>query len=101
MTTNDVHAREDRLSMGRLELVMKLFTGYEEPENVFDALDELEKLNNAHNDFQKVSFLYGPVMVPRSGLDSQSVLTNLTSTDDYYRKIMHCSVYVLITFCLK
>ena len=54
MTTNDVHAREDRLSMGRLELLMKMFSGYEEPENVLDALDELENLNNAHNNVEKV-----------------------------------------------
>ena len=54
MTTNDVHAREDRLYMGRLELLMKMFSGYEEPENVLDALDELENLNNAHNDVKKV-----------------------------------------------
>ena len=54
MTTNDVHAREDRLKMGRLELLMKMFTGYQEPDNVLDALEELENLNNAHNDIHKV-----------------------------------------------
>ena len=55
MTTNDVHARADRLKMGRLELIMKKFPGYHEPENVLDGLEELENLNNAHNDEEKVS----------------------------------------------
>ena len=54
MTTNDVGARTDRVKMERQELLMKMFTGYEEPENVLDALEELEALNNAHNDVEKV-----------------------------------------------
>ena len=54
MTTNDVHARPDRLKTGRLELLMKMYPGYEEPENVMDALEELEMLNIAHNDVDKV-----------------------------------------------
>ena len=54
MTTNDVHARSDRMKTGRLELLMKMFPGYEEPGNVLDALEELEALNNAHNDVKKV-----------------------------------------------
>jgi hypothetical protein len=31
-----------------------LSPGYEEPGNVLDALEELEALNNAHNDVKKV-----------------------------------------------
>ena len=54
MTTNDVHARSDRMKTGRMELLMKMFSGYEEPENVLDALEELEALNNAHNSLEKV-----------------------------------------------
>ena len=54
MTTNDVHARSDRMKTGRLELFMKMFSGYEEPVNVLDALEELEALNNAHNSMEKV-----------------------------------------------
>ena len=58
MTTNEIHARADWLKTGRLELLMKMFAGYEEPANVLDALEELERLNNAHNDFQKVCQMY-------------------------------------------
>ena len=54
MTTNEVHARADRLKMGRLELLMKMFPGYKEPENPLDALEELENFNNAHNSLEKV-----------------------------------------------
>ena len=56
MTTNDVNARSDRVKTGRMELLMKMFTGYTEPENVLDALEGLEALNKAHNSMEKVSF---------------------------------------------
>ena len=56
MTTNDVHARSDRVKTGRMELLMKMYTGYTEPENVLDALEGLEALNSAHNCVEKVLF---------------------------------------------
>ena len=56
MTTNDVHARPDRVSTGRMELLMKMYTGYTEPDNVLDALEGLEALNKAHNSVEKVWF---------------------------------------------
>jgi hypothetical protein len=55
MTTNDVHARSDRLKMGRVEVFNKMFTGHVESENVLDALEDLEDLNDAHKDFEKVN----------------------------------------------
>ena len=55
MTTNDVHARADRIKMGRVEVINKMFPGYVESENVLDALDELEDLNDAHKAIEKVS----------------------------------------------
>ena len=55
MTTNDVHARADRLKMGRVEVFNKMFTGHVESENVLDALEDLEDLNDAHKDFEKVN----------------------------------------------
>ena len=54
MTTNDMHARSDRLKMGRVEVFNKIFPGYVESSNVLDALEDLEDLNDAHKDTRKV-----------------------------------------------
>ena len=54
MTTNDMHARSDRLKMGRVEVFNKMFPGYVESSNVLDALEDLEDLNDAHKDTRKV-----------------------------------------------
>ena len=44
------------MKQGRIQIVKKMFAGYEEPENCLEALNSLAKLNEALKDERKVSF---------------------------------------------
>ena len=57
MTTNDLEARPDRLKMGRVEVLNKMFPGHVESDNVLEALGELTALNDAHKDVRKVMII--------------------------------------------
>ena len=54
LTSNVTKERADKMKMGRVYVVNKMFAGYEEEPNPLDALNKLEALNEALKDENKV-----------------------------------------------
>ena len=51
-----VKERADKMKMGRVYVVNKIFPGYKEDTNCLVALNKLEALNEAFKDEEKVGF---------------------------------------------
>ena len=54
LTTNDVTKRSDKMKMGRVVVLMKMYTGFIESNNMMDALFTLAELTEALRDDGKV-----------------------------------------------
>ena len=54
LTTNDVTKRSDKMRMGRVVVLMKMYSGFIESNNMMDALFTLAELTEALRDDGKV-----------------------------------------------
>ena len=58
LTSNDVNKRSDKMKLGRVFVLKKMFSGYSEGDNMLEALVNLAELNEALKDPRKpIDFL--------------------------------------------
>ena len=58
LTSNDVSKRSDKMKLGRVFVLKKMFAGYSEGDNMLEALVNLAELNEALKDLRKpIDFL--------------------------------------------
>ena len=58
LTSNDVSKRSDKMKLGRVFVLKKMFAGYSEGDNMLEALVNLAELNEALKDPRKpIDFL--------------------------------------------
>ena len=55
LTSNLDNDRKDKMKQGRIQVIKKMHSGFEEDENSLQALDTLADLNEALTDINKVT----------------------------------------------